>query len=116
MNEAAHQEIATVGFLTGTAYGTEVDNSAANYVLQNQGEGPMFYKVGKTPFHIPGGKCWLSVPATLQGMPRFHFGNTTGIENILNTTTTDGIYDLHGRRTDAPKSGIYIIGNKKVAR
>lgn len=116
LNEAAHQEIATAGFLTGTAYGTEVDNSAANYVLQNQGEGPMFYKVGKTPFHIPGGKCWLSVPATLQGMPRFHFGNATGIENVNHTPDTDNIYDLHGRRTTTPKDGIYIIGNKKVAR
>ena len=112
----SHKEIATAGYLSGTAYGTEVNNSVANYVLQNQGEGPMFYKVGKTPFHIPSGKCWLTIPASLQGAPRFHFGNATGIENVNHTPDTDNIYDLHGRRTTTPKDGIYIIGNKKVAR
>lgn len=111
-----HKEIATAGYLSGTAYGTEVNNSVANYVMQNQGEGPMFYKVGKTPFHIPSGKCWLTVPASLQGAPRFHFGNATGIESVNTAPATDDIYDLHGRRTTTPKDGIYIIGNKKVMR
>ena len=112
-----HKEVVTDGYLSGTAYGTEVNNSQANYVLQNQGEGPMFYKVGNTPFYIPGGKCWLTVPPALQGTLRFHFGNaTTGIQGVENATDEASIYDLHGRRITSPTKGVYVVGGKKIVK
>ena len=38
----------------------------------------------------------------------------TGVENIEVAPAVKGIYDLFGRRIDAPATGIYIVDGKKT--
>ncbi len=108
---------ATEGYLTGTVVAHEVTGGEGHYVLQNQGEGPMFYRVGDTSFGIPAGKCWLTLPASAQGVASFQLHRPTGIETIpVSTIDASAIYDLSGRRIAHPSKGVYIVGGKKVVK
>lgn len=104
----------TDGYLTGTVVTQEIGGGNGYYVMQNKGEGPMFYRVEDTAFAIPAGKCWLTLPAELQGSVSFRLDGTTAIDEVK---TEDGnvksIFDLTGRRVENPASGIYIINGKK---
>ena len=112
-----YQATVTNGYLSGTVVKTEVTGDAENYVLQNQGEGPMFYRVGDTSFAIPAGKCWLTLPASLQGVAAFQLHRPTGIETIpVSTLNANTLYDLSGRRIAQPAKGVYIVGGKKVVK
>lgn len=112
-----YQTTVTNGYLTGTVVKTEITNEAGNYVLQNQGEGPMFYRVGDTSFAIPAGKCWLTLPASLQGVAAFQLHRPTGIETIpVSSLDANIIYDLSGRRIGQPAKGVYIVGGRKVMK
>lgn len=111
-----YQATVTNGYLTGTVVKTEVTGDAENYVLQNQGEGPMFYRVGTTSFAIPAGKCWLTLPASLQGVAALQLQRPTGIERIPLLHTNAPTYDLSGRQVATPTKGVYIVGGKKVVK
>ena len=112
-----YQATMTNGYLTGTVVKTEVTGGNGNYVLQNQGEGPMFYRVGDTSFAIPAGKCWLTLPASLQGVAAFQLHRPTGIETLpLSNLDANTLYDLSGRRIGQPAKGVYIVGGKKVVK
>ena len=112
-----YQATMTNGYLTGTVVKTEVTGGNGNYVLQNQGEGPMFYRVGDTSFAIPAGKCWLTLPASLQGVAAFQLHRPTGIETLpLSNLDANTLYDLSGRRIAQPAKGVYIVGGKKVVK
>lgn len=107
----------TDGYLTGTVVAHEVTGGEGLYVLQNQGEGPMFYRVGDTSFGIPAGKCWLTLPASAQGVASFQLHRPTGIETIpVSALDANAVYDLSGRRIAHPSKGIYIVGGKKVVK
>ena len=117
VDAAKYQAQVTNGYLTGTVVAHEVTGGEGHYVLQNQGEGPMFYRVGDTSFNIPAGKCWLTLPASLQGVSALQLHRPTGIETIpVNTINSDAVYDLSGRRITNPTKGIYIVGGKKVLK
>ena len=70
---------------------------------------------------IPANKCFLAVSSTapdvLKIMTNAEYETyVTGIEQIT-TSTTDGakvIYDLQGRRVQAPSKGLYIVNGKKM--
>ena len=70
---------------------------------------------------IPANKCFLAVSSTapdvLKIMTEAEYETyVTGIEQIT-TSTTDGakvIYDLQGRRVQAPSKGLYIVNGKKM--
>jgi hypothetical protein len=95
----------------------EITDEVRNYVLQNQGEGPMFYRVGETSFAVPAGKCWLTLPASLQGVAALKLHRPTGIETLpVSTLDANIIYDLSGRRIAQPAKGVYIVGGKKVVK
>lgn len=111
-----YQSMVTNGYLMGTVVKTEVTGDAENYVLQNQGEGPMFYRVGDTSFAIPAGKCWLTLPASLQGVAALKLLRPTGIELIPLLHTNAPTYDLSGRQVANPTKGVYIVGGKKVVK
>lgn len=111
-----YQATVTNGYLSGTVVKTEITGDAGNYVLQNQGEGPMFYRVGDTSFAIPAGKCWFTLPASLQGVAAFQLHRPTGIERIPLLHTDAPTYDLSGRQVANPIKGVYIIGGKKVVK
>ena len=86
-------------------------------MLQNQGEGPMFYRVGDTSFGIPAGKCWLTLPASQHSVSALQLHRPTGIEAIpVHTINSDAVYDLSGRKITNPTKGIYIVGGKKVLK
>ena len=111
-----YQATVTNGYLTGTVVKTEVTGGNGNYVLQNQGEGPMFYRVGDTSFAIPAGKCWLTLPASLQGVSALKLQRPTGIERIPLLHSDAPTYDLSGRQVANPNKGVYIVGGKKVVK
>ena len=107
----------TEGYLTGTVVAYEVTGGEGHYVLQNQGEGPMFYRVGDTSFGIPAGKCWLTLPASQHSVSALQLHRSTGIETIpVHIINSDAVYDLSGRRITNPTKGIYIVGGKKVLK
>lgn len=128
MDAAKYSETATDGYLTGTVVTKEIGGGEGHYVMQNKGEGPMFYKVNDATFSIQPGKCWLTLPAELQSSVAFRLDGTTGIaHSTLNPQTEFAgqrekqpstlIYDLTGRRVSrVAEHGIYIIDGRKVVK
>ena len=104
----------TDGFITGTVVKQEITGGNGYYVMQNKGDGAMFYRVGDTPFGIPAGKCWLTIPQEMQGAAMFRLDVNTSIEEVTTDNTTQATYDLYGRRIqDVTRPGIYIVDRKK---
>ena len=115
VDESKYSATVTDGYLSGTVVPTEVSGGNGHYVMQNKGEGPMFYKVTDTSFSIPAGKCWLTLPANLQGSVAFRLDGTTGISEVKGESgKMKAIYDLQGRKVYTPSKGLYIIDGKKV--
>ena len=118
VDAAKYNERLTDGYLTGTVVHTEIGGGNGYYVLQNKGEGSMFYKVGDTSFSIPAGRCWLTIPAGMQGSASFRLDGTTGVEEVKGENgEVKTIYDLQGRKVNAEngkQKGLYIVGGKKV--
>lgn len=112
-----YQENVTDGYLTGTVVAQEIAGGNGYYVMQNKGEGAMFYKVNNTTFSIPAGKCWLKIPQEMQNCAMFRLSrNTTAIEDIEGEMNEEKvIYDLQGRKIkEITSTGIYIIDNNKT--
>ena len=102
------------GYLTGVLTGTTVNTG---YILQNKGEGPMFYDAEDVNFSLPAGRCYLT-PADAGDVKAFafNFGDADGIKDqIVNRKLSDcTLFDLSGRKIEAPVRGIYIQGTRKV--
>ena len=112
-----YQTVSTDGYLTGTIVKTEVQGNNGHYVLQNQGEGPMFYKVNDTPFAIPAGKCWLTLPEEAHAVASFRLPNPTAIESIpMNKESNAVYYDLSGRQVKQPTKGVYVSNGSKFVK
>ena len=113
-----YSEVVTDGYLTGAVATQEISGGAGHYVLQNKGDGPMFYKVGDaSSFSIQPGKCWLTLPETLQATTAFRFESTTAVEQLKISNENAAIYDLSGRRVnDMNQRGIYIVNGQKVVK
>lgn len=108
-------ERVTDGYLSGTVVPCDISGGSGDYVMQNKGNGPMFYKVTDTSFSIPAGKCWLTLPTALQGSVSFRIDGTTDIKELNGESiNVKAIYDLQGIEVAAPDKGIYIIGGKKI--
>ena len=87
------------------------------YVMQNKGDGPMFYRIDDTEFAIPAGKCWLTIPAGMQSAVSFHLDGTTGIGEVKGEEGNAGtIYDVQGRSVKRAEKGLYIIKGEKVLK
>ena len=113
-----YSAVVTDGYLTGAVTTQEVTGGAGHYVLQNKGDGPMFYKVGdSSTFSIQPGKCWLTLPEGVQSATAFRFGTTTAVEQLKISNENAAIYDLSGRRqNDTNQRGIYIVNGQKVIK
>ncbi|MCR5780872.1 MAG: hypothetical protein K6G70_10085 [Bacteroidaceae bacterium] len=101
------------GFLTGVLTGTTVNTG---YILQNQGEGPMFYDAEGVTFSLPAGRCYFT-PSITPGVKSFafNFSDPDGIKTIVNyPLSIVNLYDLSGRPVSSPTRGIYIKGTRKV--
>lgn len=101
------------GYLVGTVVSQEL--TEGSYVMQNQGDGAKFYRVGATPFAIPAGKCYVEMPAGTQAAS-FRIGATTSIENCESSVVNNElIYNLHGQRfTHMQPGNIYIVNGRTV--
>lgn len=111
------EDIYTDGNLTGILSPTVVNTG---YIMQNQGDGPMFYDADGSNFSLPAGRCYFTpsssaAPANVMGF-RFVDAETTHISGVENGKTTPNTFyhDLAGRRVAHPAKGLYIHQGKKV--
>jgi hypothetical protein len=108
--------VATDGYLHGAIIQQQITQG---YVLQNLGEGPIFYNVNGQNFVIPQGKCWLAAgDASSSQAVRIGIDGASGIDSAPSPAPADNaIYTLDGRRVKHPQTGhIYIIGGKKAIK
>lgn len=111
------EDIYAEGYLTGVLSPTVVNTG---YIMQNQGDGPMFYDADGSNFSLPAGRCYFTPSpsaslANVMGI-RFVDAETTHISGVENGKTTSNTFyhDLSGRRVTQPTKGIYIQDRKKV--
>lgn len=118
VDAAKYSETVTDGYLTGTVVAQEIGGGEGHYVMQNKGDGPMFYKVADTSFSIQPGKCWLTLPAEMQSSVAFRLDGTTSVGHPeFKIQDSEFIYDLTGRRVSKiAERGIYIIDGRKVIK
>ena len=115
VDASKYSEVVTDGYLCGAVAAQEIDGGNGYYVMQNKGEGVMFYSVDDDSFSIPAGKCWLALPTELQGSASFRLDGSTGIDEVKGQSgEVKTIYDLLGRKVQIPSTGIYIIDGKKA--
>ena len=98
--------------LTGT---TAAQSVAANSTLvlgkNGQGKWGVYSFNGTT---LGGFKAYMPVSGSVKGFA-FNFGDADAIANVLNgEENTNEVYDLSGRRVNAPARGLYIVNGKKV--
>ena len=66
-------------------------------------------------YDIQGSRAFAVVSGTMEAPVALYAGEVTSIDAIGNTDVRNSaIYDLQGRRVNAPKKGIYVQGGKKV--
>lgn len=106
-------DVFTNGLLTGLLTSGVVNTG---YILQNKGEGPVFYDAEGVNFSLPAGRCYLTSSAGSVKAFQFAFDDdATGIKTLSNSPLKgESVYDLSGRQVLAPKHGIYIQGTHKV--
>ena len=115
VDASKYSEVVTDGYLCGAVAAQEIGGGNGYYVMQNKGEGVMFYSVNDSSFSIPAGKCWLALPAELQGSASFRLNGTTGIDEVESENVeVKTVYDLQGRKVENPAKGIYIVNGNKV--
>ena len=103
------------GHLVGTLVQTELTEGC--YVMQNQGDGPMFYRVGAVPFALSAGKCYVELPEGTNVASLRIGGSTTGLESIHNSEfiIQNCIYNLLGQPVTHMLPGrVYIVDGRKV--
>ena len=104
------------GHLVGTLVPCEL--TAGSYVMQNQGQGPMFYQVDpESPFVLPAGKCYVELPEDTSVASLRIGGSTTGIESIHNSEfiIQNCAYNLLGQPVSNMQPGhVYIVNGRKV--
>lgn len=104
---------ATGNILKGCAYDREITPTEGAYVLGQVDETTgMFNYTGAT---IPMYRAYLPKNASTQQIKKFIFDGdgTTGITEIAADSENTAIYDLCGRKVQAPGKGIYIKNGKK---
>lgn len=103
------------GYLVGTVVQKELKESTS-YVMQNQGNGAMFYNVGDTPFVLSAGKCYAELPDGSEARV-IRMDDATGIIETENVELeSENGFDLSGRRVDKLQKGVYIVKGKKVIK
>ena len=92
----------------------QAQNITSGYILQNQGNGSMFYKVNGD-IMVPAGKCWLDLAGNRNAIRILN--TVTGIDHVDNHANATKAYTLDGKSVSKPQSGkIYVIDGKKVMK
>ena len=106
------------GLLTGYVFDAQpLTLAAGDYVLQNQGQGVMFYNAAGISLTIPAGRCYLTVPGSkVKALRIRREGDATDIEDAeLTIQNSELIFDLMGRRVTEMQPGrMYIVNGKKI--
>lgn len=119
--ESYPDESVTEGLLTGLVVNKQLENG---YVLQNQGEGPMFYNAAGVSFTLREGRCYLNAASDVSGAAKaygFDFSETSALDRIeqsVEAAENNAIYDISGRRVHADnlQKGIYIQSGHKYIK
>ena len=100
-----------VGFYTATF---NVNTDTSNDIVEGEGESAVTTPVNDA-FKNNAFKAYLPKTNNAAQTLRFNFGETTGIEGVIeNTNANAAIFDLSGRRVAKMQKGIYIVNGKKV--
>jgi hypothetical protein len=107
---------APVGELTGTVATkkNETPNEDSKiYTLQKPGGVFMMKKYNGQ--NLNGFKAYFEMPdnSSVQAL-RLSFGETTGIDGVVNAGGKLEIYDMSGRRVEKMTKGLYIVNGQKV--
>ena len=102
-----------VGQLTGTVATMANPNNDRIYTLQKPGDAFMMKKYNGD--YLNGFKAYYEMPAnsSVQAL-RLSFGETTGIDGVVNAGGKLEIYDMSGRRVEKMTKGLYIVNGQKV--
>ena len=104
-------DVFTDGLLTGLLTSGVVNTG---FILQNKGEGPIFYDAEGVNFSLPAGRCYLTSSAGSVKAFQFAFDDADGIEMVNGKSVNGKLFDLSGRKIERPSRGIYIQGTRKV--
>lgn len=105
-------DVYTGGYLTGVLAATVVNDG---YIMQNQGNGPMFYNAEGSSFSLHAGRCYLTpTGAAASKAYALRIGETGIVNSEFTIQNSSLIYDLTGRRVVTPTRGIYIYNGKKM--
>ena len=112
-------DVVTVGLLTGLVFENRtIAFGDGTYVLQDQGNGVMFYNAAGMEVVFPYNRCYLTLPAGSNANAYRLYVGTTGIECVKDVTDANVetvIYNLQGRKVTELQSGnVYIINGVKV--
>ena len=100
-----------VGFYTATF---NVNTDTSNDIVEGEGESAVTTPVNDA-FKNNAFKAYLPKTNNAAQTLRFNFGETTGIEGVIENTNANAvIFDLSGRRVAKMQKGIYIVNGKKV--
>ena len=99
-----------------TIYPTDGDYT--NFILANGSHGIGFYTLSEAS-ELAGGKAYLQLPTASVASVKaislvFNDGDETGISNVKDVPSIEGIYNLQGQRISQPRKGLNIINGKKV--
>ena len=107
------------GHLVGVVAQTELTEPNL-YVMQNQGDGPMFYQVDpESPFVLSAGKCYVELPEGTNATSLRIGASTTGIAPTQNSTFNSqfSIFNLLGQPVYNMLPGrVYIVNGRKVIK
>ncbi len=108
-------EAPTDNLLKGTNVALSDITAADYYIFGNGDAGVGFYHPSATT--LKANRAYIEAGTTAAASLKLNFGQTTGIESIVNPAADAAaapLYDLQGRRVNNATKGIYIQGGKKV--
>lgn len=99
--------------LVGVFKTTEMQ--AGSYILQNHDGNVAFYRVMEVSGAptVAASRCYIVAPESSAKGLAISVDEATGINTIFGSEKVE-IYDINGRKLNAPVKGINIINNKKV--
>ena len=103
------------GQLTGTVATMAKPNNDRIYTLQKPDPEGAFVMKKYSGTYLNGFKAYYEMPAesNVQAL-RLSFGETTGIDGVVNAGGKLEIYDMSGRRVEKMTKGLYIVNGQKV--
>ena len=105
-------EAYVLGNVNGVGFYTAAFNASTDKDNDGTEEAP---NVTYEAFKNNAFKAYLPKAAGASLTLRFNFGETTGIEGVIESTNANAaIFDLSGRRVAKMQKGIYIVNGKKV--